>query len=33
MWNDKFELSDGSYSASVIQDYYEYIVKKGWIKS
>ena len=26
-WNDKFELSDGSYSASDIQDYFEYISK------
>ena len=24
-WNDKFELPDGSYSVSVIQDYFEYI--------
>ena len=24
-WNDKFELSDGSYSVSDIQDYFEYI--------
>ena len=30
-WNDKFELSDGSYSISDIQDYFEYILKKhGW---
>ena len=27
-WNDKFELPDGSYSASNIQDYFEYILKK-----
>ena len=27
-WNDKFELSDGSYSVSNIQDYFEYIFKK-----
>ena len=27
-WNDKFELPDGSYSISVIQDYLEYILKK-----
>ena len=27
-WNDKSELSDGSYSVSHIQDYFEYIVKK-----
>ena len=26
--NDKFELSDGSYSVSNIQDYFEYILKK-----
>ena len=27
-WNDKFELPDGSYSISDIQDYLEYILKK-----
>ena len=27
-WNDEFELADGSYSISVIQDYFEYILKK-----
>ena len=27
-WNDKFELPDGSYSMSDIQDYFEYILKK-----
>ena len=27
-WNDKFELRDGLYSASDIQDYFEYILKK-----
>ena len=27
-WNDKFELSDRSYSASNIQDYLEYTLKK-----
>ena len=27
-WNDKFELPDGSYSASDIQDYFECILKK-----
>ena len=27
-WNDKFELPDGSYSVSGIQDYFEYILKK-----
>ena len=29
-WNDKFELPDGSYSVSDIQDYFEYILKKHW---
>ena len=27
-WKDKFELPDGSYSVSDIQDYFEYILKK-----
>ena len=27
-WNDNFELLDGSYSISDIQDYFEYILKK-----
>ena len=27
-WTDEFELPDGSYSASDIQDYFEYILKK-----
>ena len=27
-WSDKFELPDGSYSVSSIQDYFEYISKK-----
>ena len=27
-WNDEFELSDGSYLISDIQDYFEYILKK-----
>ena len=27
-WNDTFELPDGSYSVSDIQDYFEYILKK-----
>ena len=27
-WNEDFELLDGSYSISVIQDYFEYILKK-----
>ena len=30
-WNDKFELPDGSYSVSNIQDYFEYILK-AWRK-
>ena len=28
IWNDKFELPNGSYSLSDIQDYFEYILKK-----
>ena len=27
-WNDEFDLSDGSYSISDIQDYFEFIIKK-----
>ena len=27
-WSDKFELPDGSYSISNIQDYFNYILKK-----
>ena len=27
-WNDFFDLSDGSYSVSDIQDYFEFIIKK-----
>ena len=27
-WNDDFELPDGSYSVSDIQDYFDYILKK-----
>ena len=27
-WNDNFELPDGSYLISDIQDYFEYILKK-----
>ena len=27
-WNEEFELRDGSYSISYIQDYFEYILKK-----
>ena len=26
-WNEKFELPDGSYFVSDIQDYFEYIIK------
>ena len=28
-WNDEFDLPDGSYSVSDIQDYLEYILKKN----
>ena len=31
-WNDKFELTDGSYSVSPIRDYFEYIFKKNMEK-
>ena len=31
-WNNEFELPDGPYSVSVIQDYFEYIFKKSWRK-
>ena len=27
-WNEEFELPDGSYSVSEIQDYFGYIIKK-----
>ena len=27
-WNDEFDLPDGSYSVSDIQDYFEFIIKK-----
>ena len=27
-WNDTFDLTDGSYSVSDIQDYFQYIIKK-----
>ena len=27
-WNGELELPDGTYSLSVIQDYFEYILKK-----
>ena len=32
-WNEEFELSDGSYSISDIQDYFEYILKKDGEKT
>ena len=28
IWNEERELSDGSYSVSDIQDYFEYVIKK-----
>ena len=28
-WNEEFELHDGSYSVSHIEDYFEYIIKKN----
>ena len=28
-WNDTFDLPDGSYSISDIQDYFELIIKKN----
>ena len=27
MWNEKFQLRDGSHSISDVQDYFEYILK------
>ena len=27
-WNDEFNLPDGSYFVSAIQDYFEYVIKK-----
>ena len=32
-WNEEFELPDGSYSISDIQDYFEYMLKKHWEKA
>ena len=29
MWNEKYELPDGSYFVSDTQDYFEYIIKKS----
>ena len=31
-WNDKFELLDGSYSVSDIQDYFEYILENIYLR-
>ena len=31
-WNEEFELPDGSYSVSDMQDYFEYVLKKTWEK-
>ena len=31
-WNDEFELPDGSYSTSNIQDYFDSILKKNMEK-
>ena len=31
VWNDEFELPDGSYSVSDIKDHVEYIIKKNEI--
>ena len=31
-WSEEFELPDGSYSVSDIQDYFEYILKKNTVK-
>ena len=33
MWNNEFELSDGLYPVSDIQDYFVYILKKNIEKS
>ena len=27
-WSEEFDVSDGSYSVPVIQDYFEFIIKK-----
>ena len=32
-WNEEFQLLDGSYSISNIQDYFECILKKHWRKT
>ena len=31
-WNDEFEVPDGLYSVSDIQDYFKHIFKKTWEK-
>ena len=31
-WNEEFELPNGSYSVSDIQDYFEHILKKNMMK-
>ena len=32
IWNDKFELPDGSYSVSDIKDYFNIPLKNAWRK-
>ena len=32
-WNEKFDLPDGSYSVSDIQDYFENILRKHEVKT
>ena len=32
-WNEEFDLPDGSYFVSDIQDYFEYILKRMWKNS
>ena len=32
-WNGEFEIPDGLYSVSDIEDYFEYIFKKIWDSS
>ena len=32
-WNEEFELPEGSYFISDVQDYFEYILKKHWEKT
>ena len=31
-WNEEFELPDGSYYVSDVQDYFESILEKTWKK-